>query len=156
MPRTSLVAPVLLALALAACAGGARSTGPTLAAGGSPRGKAEARRAAPLTFEPCQASACMVHPRTGAYHQCLHAAGGVCFTNGAPCTPTDTCVFDPSARAYRACARPLVGAGTCAAFGAACTPTARCVLDPASGKHRACERPSPGGCARYGAPCGPT
>lgn len=148
----------LLVFGLAACAGAPRSNGGAVAADGGASGggaKTQPRRAAPLTFERCAASACMVHPRTGAYHQCLHAAGGVCFTSGAPCTPTDTCVFDPSARSYRACDK-LAGAGTCAAFGAPCTPTARCVLDPASGKHRVCEQPAPGGCARYGAACGPT
>lgn len=95
----------------------------------------------------------MAHPRTGVHHLCLHAADGVCLTFGPSCAPADGCYYDPTARGYRTCARPLVG--RCAEAGAACAPRDRCRVDPDAGRYRACEAEAGGVCARFGAPCEP-
>jgi hypothetical protein len=108
----------------------------------------------------CPSPTCAFHAGASAYFTCLAGGAGTCFHFGAPCAPPDSCMYDPSDRVYKRCAR--TSEGTCTqwspaagAAGATCGPATKCMFNPSDGLHHQCDEIAGGGCKRYGALCAP-
>ena len=74
-------------------------------------------------------------------------------TYNAACTPELACMYDPAARSYKQCTKPVEG--VCQAWGPACAPASKCMFDPTDNLHRECADVSNGSCKRFGALCTP-
>src|SRR3569623_495792 len=97
-----------------------QGSGSAIARPGTGTGSSAGSAAAIAPDVGCLTATCAYHPGTATYFTSLAGGAGVCFHFGAPCAPTNACMFSFDDGLYHHCDE--IAGGTCKRYGALCAP----------------------------------